>query len=159
RRTPCNRLLDLDKLTNRLRGIKQRPKGTYLPFGNPRPAQTSKASKAPNRLTVSFSTAHQTTWAYRGGSWIRQNSPAPQSKEFRADNLLVRSARVTSAGYTDPAGNPVPKTAFAGHGKAQLFYGGKKVSGTWSKKSLSSALRLKTDSGAKIRVPPGRTFI
>ena len=72
--------------------------------------------------------------------------------------MLVLRVDVGDAGYTDPAGNPVPETIFEGKGNALLFHAGKVVEGTWSKDELGSALQLETKSG-KLKVPAGRVWI
>lgn len=160
RRAPYNRILDLDAFAKKLSDLKNRaPTRPYLPFGHVRSA-SKHGQKAPKDLTVTFSPGHQTTWSYEHGTWRRRNGPTPVKDDFHADNLLVLSARVTDAGYLDPAGNPVPDTVFKGQGKAVLFRGRQRVTGTWSKKHLSSRLHLRTGSGKKqLTVPPGHTWI
>ncbi|MGH3102336.1 MAG: DUF3048 C-terminal domain-containing protein, partial [Thermoleophilia bacterium] len=65
---------------------------------------------------------------------------------------------VGDAGYTDPAGNPVPETKFEGKGEALLFHGGEVVKGTWEKSGLESPIEL--SAGKKdLTVPAGNTWI
>ncbi|MGH3423323.1 MAG: DUF3048 domain-containing protein [Nocardioidaceae bacterium] len=157
RRAPYNRILDLKSFEKKLRKVHREPKQPYLSFGD---ESQFSGRKAPKRLTVRFSPAHQTTWKFHHGTWVRQNGEtARPADEFKADNLLVLSARVSDAGYLDPAGSNVPDTIFKGTGKAQLFHGGKSVTGTWSKDSLGSALRLEDKSGKRLTVPAGHTWI
>lgn len=157
RRAPYNQILGLDAFAKKLRKLDREPKAPYLPFGED---SKVKHKKAPKRLSVRFSPTHETIWKRSNGVWVRQNGEtASASHEFRADNLLVVSARVESAGYRDPAGNPVPKTVFKGNGKAQLFHGAKKITGTWSKKSPSAPLQLTGKGGKAIQVPPGNTWL
>ena len=104
-----------------------------------------------------FSGGHTTSWTYRGGHYVNQNSYAAKGTEFRPDNVLVLRVKVGDAGYKDPAGNPVPETKFTGTGKALLFHGGRVVRGTW-KKSLTSTIKLRTKSG-ELAVPAGHTWV
>ena len=65
---------------------------------------------------------------------------------------------VGDAGYTDPAGNPVPETKLEGTGPALLFHDGRLVRGTWSKDDLGSPIQLSTKAG-ELTVPAGHTWI
>ena len=74
-------------------------------------------------------------------SYVNENSYAAEGDEFPADTVLVLRVQVGDAGYTDPAGNPVPETKLEGKGEALLFHDGKVVSGTWKKDGLDDAAR------------------
>src|SRR5690606_41172028 len=65
---------------------------------------------------LKFSRTHTTNWNFNGKVWKRTNGTS--AKEFGAKNLVVLWADEKDAGYTDPAGNPVPETTFEGKGKA-----------------------------------------
>lgn len=154
RRVPYNRIVDLKALAAKSKPA--RAPGPYLPFS----ATGTFASTNPaTAVTVSFGPAQQTRWALSKGRWIRQNGLAAPGKDFKADNLLLLTAKVGDAGYVDAAGSPVPETIFEGTGNAQLYHGGRVVRARWSKQGLSSALRLKTLDGRALAVPPGRTWI
>jgi hypothetical protein len=73
--------------------------------------------------------------------------------------VLVLQVRQVDAGYTDPAGNPVPESVFAGRGPATLLHRGRAYQGAWVKPSLAAPVRLVTSAGAKMPVPPGHTWI
>ena len=66
--------------------------------------------------------------------------------------------RVGDAGYTDPAGNPVPETVFQGTGRAVIFTGTTVTEATWTKTALTSTLTFTAADGSPITVAPGKTF-
>ena len=95
---------------------------------------------------------------FRDGGYVNENSYAAEGNEFPADTVLVLRVPVGDAGYTDPAGNPVPETQFEGSGDAMVFHDGRLVRGTWSKKGLDSEIKLSTKAG-ELKVPAGRVWI
>ncbi len=114
--------------------------------------------QAATEITVPFSAGHSTKWSYDGTSYTNTNSNAADDDQFAADTVLVLRVRVGDAGYTDPAGNPVPETKFTGSGKALVFHGGTMVRGTWTKDSESGELELSTAAGP-LPIPAGHTWI
>ena len=137
-----------------VRGRQGRAPDDYLPWG----AESDlPAGKPANTLTADFG-SHATNWTFENGSYVNQNSYAGDGDEFPADSVLVLRVDIGDAGYTDPAGNPVPETIFEGEGNAFLFHAGKVVEGTWTKDELGSALQLATKDG-KLKVPAGRVLI
>jgi hypothetical protein len=127
----------------------------YLPWGDP---GDLPAGQPAGRLSATFSGGHTSTWHFDGGKYVNENTNADPTAQFPADTILVLRVEVGDAGYTDPAGNPVPETHLEGTGPAMIFNGGRLVRGTWSKDGLDSAITLSTQAG-EIRVPAGRTWI
>jgi hypothetical protein len=154
RSAPYNLFTDMGKVAQTAEDDKDARPDDYLPWGKEgdlpdgRPAGT---------LTADFG-SHSTNWTFQNGTYVNQNSFAADGDEFPADSVLVLRVDVGDAGYTDPAGNPVPETIFEGDGNAFLFHAGKVVEGTWSKDDLGSAIELETKDG-KLTVPAGRVFI
>lgn len=154
RSAPYNLFTDMGKVAATAEDDKVARPDDYLPWGKEgdlpegRPAGT---------LTADFG-SHSTNWTFQNGSYVNQNSYAGDGDEFPADSVLVLRVDVGDAGYTDPAGNPVPETIFEGEGNAFLFHAGKVVEGTWSKDELGSAIELETKDG-KLSVPAGRVWI
>ena len=72
--------------------------------------------------------------------------------------MLVLRVKVGDAGYKDPAGNPVPETKFSGTGQALVFHDGSLVRGTWTKRGLSSPVKLETKAG-ELTLPPGKVWM
>jgi hypothetical protein len=154
RPAPYNLFMNLRKLPkDRLKG--PRP-ANYLPWGEPKGLGRGKPAR---RISAEFSAASVTDWSWNGRYWQRRHSRAAKGDDFRPDNVLALRVRQRSAGYTDPAGNPVPESVLTGTGSATLFTEGRAYRATWSKKSLASPLRLLTPQGQKMAVPPGHTWI
>ena len=154
RSAPYNLFTDMGKVAKAAEDDKDALPADYLPWGT---EGDLPAGKPANTLTADFG-SHATSWTFQNGSYVNQNSYAADGDEFPADSVLVLRVDVGDAGYTDPAGNPVPETIFEGEGNAFLFHAGKVVEGTWSKEELGSALELETADG-KLKVPAGRVWI
>ena len=99
-----------------------------------------------------------TNWQFKGGTYDNLNSYAADGDEFKADTVLVLRVPIGDAGYTDPAGNPVPETKLEGKGDALIFHNGRMVRATWCKNGLEGQLNLSTKAG-KISVPAGHTWL
>lgn len=154
RSAPYNLFTDMGKVAKASEDNKDALPADYLPWGS---EGDLPAGKPANTLTADFG-SHATNWTFQNGSYVNANSFAADGDEFPADSVLALRVDVGDAGYTDPAGNPVPETIFEGEGNAFLFHAGKVVEGTWSKDELGSALQLKTKDG-KLKVPAGRVWI
>ena len=126
----------------------------YLPWGD---AADLPAGQPAKTLAASFG-SHTTNWTYDGQGYVNENTFAEEGDEFPADTVLVLRVKVGDAGYTDPAGNPVPETKFEGRGQALLFHGGRLVRGSWTKKDDDDTVTLKTKAG-ELTVPAGRTWV
>jgi Protein of unknown function (DUF3048) N-terminal domain/Protein of unknown function (DUF3048) C-terminal domain len=154
RSSPYNLFTDMGAVAKNAQHTKTRP-DDYLPWGTE--GDLPKGQPA-NRLSASFSGGHTTSWVFRNGGYVNENSFAADGDEFPADTVLVLRVPVGDAGYTDPAGNPVPETKFEGKGDAMIFHDGRLVRGSWSKKGLDKAVTLSTKAG-DLKVPAGRVWI
>ena len=136
----------MTSLTDVAKATQQRPARPvdYLPFGTEDELPTGRQVKG---FDAVFSGGHTTTWSYRTGGYVNENTFAATGDEFPADSVLVLRVKVGDAGYRDPAGNPVPETLLEGQGAAMLFHGGRLVRGTWSKAALDAPLELATKGG------------
>lgn len=144
---------------------------TTLPEQNPPQPLVPQAAGAdldgtPTRtLRAEFSPAHTTRWRFHPGrgdhqrGWIRAHSPAPPGRAFVADTVLVLEVTTRSAGYRDPAGNPVPETVLTGTGRAWTLAGPQLVTARWSKQGPHAPFQLTDDRGRPLQLPPGRTWI
>lgn len=166
---PYNRLVNLQTIA---RAATAGPvPGNYLPWvtkaaaAAPASASASPgaaATAAPRKATsanVGFSGSTHTRWAFRGNKWHRVNGHAASGQDFAADTLLVLFARVGDAGYTDPAGNPVPETIFDGSGRAVIMHGGTAIEATWFKSARGSQITFKDKAGHTIGIDPGHVWI
>ncbi|WP_182524275.1 DUF3048 domain-containing protein [Nocardioides dongkuii] len=132
----------------------QRP-DDYLPWGEAKDLPKGQPART---VSAKFSGGHTTNWVFEDGDYVNQNTYAADGDEFLADTVLALRVQVGDAGYTDPAGNPVPETKFEGSGAALLFHDGRLVRGTWKKAGVAAPLKLSTKAG-ELTVPAGRTWI
>ena len=154
RSAPYNLMNDMSALVDSLPDREEQRPDDYLPWGES--SDLPKGKKA-TTLTADFGN-HATSWAFRGGEYVNQNSFAADGDEFTPDNVLVLRVQVGDAGYRDPAGNPVPETKLEGTGQAMLFHDGEVVKGTWEKKGLGAPIQLKAGK-KELTVPAGNTWI
>lgn len=154
RSAPYNLMADLSELVDAQKPIEEARPDDYLPWGEE--SDLPRGKKATS-IDVNFGN-HVTSWAYKSGGYVNENSFAAPDDQFPTDTVLVLRVQVGDAGYTDPAGNPVPETKLEGKGTAMLFHGGEVVTGTWEKSGLDDSLSLTTKQG-KLTVPAGHTWI
>ncbi|MDP9820317.1 DUF3048 domain-containing protein [Nocardioides massiliensis] len=153
RRAPYNLMMDLTALAKET-GAGSTP-AAYLPWGTDeefpgaRPATTVEAQ---------FSGRRTTTWSFAKGGYTPTNGHAADGDVFRPDTLVVLRVPVGDAGYTDPAGNPVPESRFVGKGEAFVFHGGEVVRGRWTKKGFAGSVQLRTQGG-ELTLPPGKVWL
>jgi len=153
RSAPYNVFANLQEITAGIDQDERRP-DDYLQWGDA--ADLPKGQKAKN-IGASFG-GHTTNWQFKNGTYDNLNSYAADGDEFKADTVLVLRVPIGDAGYTDPAGNPVPETKLQGKGEAMLFHNGRLVRATWSKTGLDGQLTLSTKAG-KLDIPAGHTWL
>ena len=149
---PYNLFVKTDKLLAPLKPLSQLPE-PYLPFGD---AKLPKGKPA-KRFAAVFSPASDSSFQFRRGGYVNTDSYA-RGSDFVADSVLVLRVRVGVAGYRDPSGATVPETKFMGKGQATIFHDGRMITGTWHKKGLRGALRLKA-GGKRLELPPGKVRV
>ncbi len=156
RSAPYDRLVDLRAMAKDVKNVQ--PEQPFFSFAEPdADADLGADARPATSATVRFSSSSSTQWTFADGTWRRTNGHARE--EFRADNLIVMYCPVKDAGYTDPAGNPVPETICDGSGKAVVMRDGKALDLTWSKKDARAATAFETADGAPFEVSPGKTFL
>lgn len=161
---PYNRLVNLKTIAKKAKITKIN--GPYLPWTSkdattptPSGTATTPAPRTATKVAVRFSRSTRTVWVLKGDTWRRTNGHAAAGEDFKADTMIVMFCRVGDAGYTDPAGNPVPETDLEGSGRVMMFHGKTVVEGTWSKSSLRSSITFKSKDGSALTVDPGKVFI
>lgn len=155
---PYNRLINLKTIAKKAKV--NTINGPYLPWAaSDTPAVASATSATATAATVRFSNATSTSWKLDGDKWMRTNGHAEKGKDFEADTMIVLFCRVGDAGYTDPAGNPVPETVFEGKGEAMVFHGDRVDTVTWLKPSLDEPLTFQSKDGAAYTISPGKAFL
>lgn len=150
---PYNLMMDVTKLVKPMKPLQQVPE-PYLPFGD-QPLPKGTAAK---QLTAVFSQASDSQFSYRGGGYVNTDGYTKQGADFVADTVLVLRVKVRPAGYTDPAGFPVPETRFTGKGPASIFHGGRRIEATWVKQGLQAPMTLRA-KGKELQLPPGKVRI
>ena len=113
RSAPYNLFTDMGKVAKASEDDKDATPDDYLPWGT---EGDLPAGKPANTLTADFG-SHATNWTFTNGSYVNQNTYAGAGDDSPADSVLVLRVDVGDAGYTDPAGNPVPETIFEGDGQ------------------------------------------
>ncbi|MGH3347182.1 MAG: DUF3048 domain-containing protein [Nocardioides sp.] len=154
RSAPYNLMADLSALVDTFTERDEARPDDYLPWGD---AEDLPKGKKATTLAANFGN-HVTNWTFSGGEYVNQNSYAAEDDQFPADTVLVLRVKVGDAGYTDPAGNPVPETKLEGKGKAFLFHDGRVVTANWTKKGLDKPLSLETKKGT-LEVPAGHVWL
>ena len=154
RSAPYNLFADLKTVAKVAKEAETRPPD-YLPWGD---ADQLPQGQPAGSITAMFSAGHTTSWTFRDGAYVNDNSYAREGDEFVADSVLALRVKVRDAGYKDPAGNFVPESVLEGKGEAMLFHDGRVVRGAWSKQDLGSPIELSTKAGDLV-VPPGHVWI
>ncbi len=89
-----------------------------------------------------------------------QRLSAADGNLIATPNVLVQLCNVTTnPGDVDVNGNPSQFTHSVGSGKAVLFRNGKRVTGTWSRPSVTSPTTFVDASGHAMLLAPGGAFI
>lgn len=163
---PYNRLINLKTVAKKAKA--SRIQGPYLPWTakksstkTPAPSGTTPApprQKKTKQATVRFSNSTSTSWKLAGGTWQRTNGHAASGQDFKANTMIVMFCKVGDAGYTDPAGNPVPETKLEGKGRALVFRGNTVTEVEWLKPSLEEAITFSTKAGEPYTIAPGKVF-
>lgn len=163
---PYNRLINLKTVAKKAKASKIR--GPYLPWTPKKSAETTPAPsgttpapprrKKATRANVRFSNSTATSWKLAGGTWQRTNGHAAPGQEFKANTMIVMFCKVGDAGYTDPAGNPVPETKLEGKGRAMVFRGNTVTEVEWLKPSLEEPITFSTKAGEPYTIAPGKVF-
>jgi hypothetical protein len=156
RAAPHNLFAHLDQVAKNAKAKPATPPD-YLTWGSESDLpQGIKVTK----IGAKFSGGHTTEWQFTNGTYHNLNSYAPAGDQFPATNVLVLRVKEGTAGYLDPAGNPVPQTLLVGTGNALLFHNGRMIAATWKKdKAPDSQIKLTTKKGDVLEVPAGHTWI
>lgn len=89
-----------------------------------------------------------------------QRQRAADGRLVTAANVIIQSCRVVSHPRdTDVLGNPSQFTDTVGQGPVQMFRGGHRIFGTWSRKQLADGTQLRAANGRTIPLTPGNTWV
>lgn len=137
--------------------------------GGPPPAQFAfRRDGAPqvgldtSGFTVSFR-ANRVRWEWSGTAWLRSQGSSAHTvasgERVSAANVVVIEADEVATGMVDGSGANVPEFVFVGTGPVTVFTDGRRISGIWTRPTLSSVATLTTSEAEVIELTPGRTWI
>ncbi|WP_375503443.1 DUF3048 C-terminal domain-containing protein [uncultured Jatrophihabitans sp.] len=85
---------------------------------------------------------------------------AADGKLITATNVIVQSCLIdVYEGDRDVNGNPAQFTHSIGSGAVSVFRQGKRVNGTWSRKSITAGTTLTASNGKPLTLNPGNTWV
>jgi hypothetical protein len=103
------------------------------------------------------------TWSAADARWTRAERGVPaveaDGTPIRAVNVVVLRVHVVSTPFTDAIGTHVPETVMVSSGDALVATGGRVVTATWSKASITDPVVLTGVDGRPIRLAPGNTWV
>jgi len=138
--------------------------------GGPPPAQFAyrAGGQAPvggqpaTGFTVSYR-ANRVSWAWNGELWTRSQGGAPHvvaaGGQLAVANVVVVETAKLDTGMVDTSGARVPEFVFVGAGPATVFTGGQRITATWTRPTLRSAVTLTAADGSVVGLTPGRTWV
>ena len=165
RNAPHNLYVNTEEIRNVAgqRGLDQTPPEPLFVWG-PLPA-TEQADAT--TILFDWSNRVDITWEWTGSEYLRFVGDDPHNwrtmegdieEQISADTLVVlRAERYTAC--PSGAGSCVPAWDTVGQNGAMVFAGGKYVSGTWERDSITEWFTLTTADGQEITVPAGRLWI
>lgn len=122
-------------------------------------ATASKEGVPTSRIDLRFGSLSTPAWSWDAGSerWLRfQTGGAPdtdaQGAQLAAVNVVVLRVPVQVI-------QSIPTTQLIGSGEAWISTGGATVRATWSKASMTEAIRLLDAEGVAVRLAPGNTWV
>jgi hypothetical protein len=161
RSAPYNLVADLAKISAVIKAEGVRNVGFTWATHDPRLA-TAKA--APTVNTRVGSTSVDFVWNAKLGRYVRtiggQSLFAASGAPVAKPNVLVQYCNVSpDRSDIDVNGNPSMFTTTVGTGRDVLFRNGKRIEGTWSRRSNGAQTVFKDAAGKPLLLAPGGTFV
>jgi hypothetical protein len=161
RQAPHNLYLDLPAAY----GLAQE-KGFEVTLDAPRALEFGPSEHAgavgATEVTVPFSSGFTATWTWNDAEEVYLRAMGGQSvdadgdKPVGAANVVVLWAEYVAAAKL-PTGGQTYNVNLNGSGKASVFFGGKRIDGTWESDGANPP-RFKDESGKAIQLTPGKTW-
>ncbi|MGB8359854.1 MAG: DUF3048 domain-containing protein [Acidimicrobiia bacterium] len=107
-------------------------------------------------------------WRYEDGVYVRYRDGQPVQvlseydgvpEPLTRDTLVVLSANMKSAGYTDSAGADVPTFDVVGGGDVYVLHGGEMIRGTWFRASQADGYQFNDARGNPMPIPENRVYL
>src|SRR3954451_163695 len=116
------------------------------------------------RGSYSSGTAVEFRWDAHLKKYVRyiggQRQGDATGKPGTATNVIVQFCRVVPHPQdTDVNGNPSQFTSSVGTGPVSVFRHGKRINGTWTRRTTSSGTTLKMANGKSLPLVPGNTWV
>ncbi len=156
---PHNVFVDLDRIADSVTAGKASAIGWTFADDDPRWDTAEKVSDPKTRIgndTFSFD--------YSGDAYVvkwrgRAYTDGDSGKRATTDNVVVMAVHNHSDGNRDVLGSASVMSDTVGKGKIMIYRSGRKLSGTWARKSSSADLTFTDSSGKDIPLDPGRTWV
>lgn len=129
---------------------------------------TSAGTDVKTRVTGSYPLGSGTAVEFRYNAkmkkYIRYIDGAEQfaadGKPIAMTNVVVQSCKIVSHPEdTDVNGNPSQFTYTVGTGAVSVFRGGKRINGTWTRKTTADGTTLTTAGGTPLPLSPGNSWV
>ncbi len=156
---PHNVFVDLDKIADKVKTGKASGIGWTFAADDPRLDSAEKAPHPKGKVgndTFSFD--------YSGGAYVvkwrgEAYKDGDSGKRATTDNVVVMSVHNHADGNRDVLGSASVMSDTVGTGKVAIYRDGRKLSGTWTRKSTTGDLVLTDASGKGIPLRPGKTWV
>jgi Protein of unknown function (DUF3048) N-terminal domain/Protein of unknown function (DUF3048) C-terminal domain len=159
RRAPHNVFVNLQGISASTNIGKAEPIGWIFRAEDGRWADAATAKTIKTRVGHdTFAFEHDTR-----GYLVRWNgqryADGDSGRLVRADNIVIMRVRNRPDGNRDVNGVPSVRSEPVGQGPVTIHRGGKKLSGSWKRLSLSAPLQFVDKWGKEISLHPGRTWV
>ena len=115
RSAPYNLMADLVETADARRAGRGRPARRLPAVGRPR--RTCPQGQPAKTIAATFSGGHTTNWRSTAAATSTTTATPTRRRSSRPTRCWCCACEVGDAGYTDPAGNPVPETMLEGTGR------------------------------------------
>ena len=156
---PHNVFVNLDKIANSVKAGRVSDIGWTFAARDPRWDSAERTSHLKGKVgndTFSFDDtggAYVVKW--RGQAY----SDGDNGKRATTDNVVIMSVHNHPDGNRDVLGSASVMSDTVGKGHVSIYRDGRKLSGTWIRKSSAGGLRFTDASGNDIPLKPGKTWV
>src|SRR3954453_20404286 len=156
---PHNVFVNLDKIANSVKAGRVSDIGWTFAARDPRWDSAEKAADPKGKVgndTFSFD--------YSSGAYVvkwrgQASSDGDSGNKATTDNVVIMSVHNHPDGNRDVLGSASVMSDTVGKGKVAIYRDGRKLSGTWARKSATGDLVFTDGSGKDIPLKPGKTWV
>lgn len=104
-------------------------------------------------------------WDWDAGAKVFRRSTngtphvGPGGDQLGFENVVLQAVAYRNTGDVDVGGNKVPEADIIGAGRCWVLSAGKLLPCRWSKPNAATPTRYETESGAPVKLTPGRTWV